>query len=814
MKKRILLIALMIAMLVCVFVISASAATPDNSREKVKLDDGQELAIWATDGSGLIWYIQGTDESGANVYACVSNLEQDTTLSTYIKYSNVWKNDSTGYYQLNQHGIKIYEKGANSDGSDKEYAIDTIVVANFRYSEEKPLVLPGHSKPLNSFEKTFQGKSNLEYVFMPTQLIHLKTLTFQNCTKLKACDLTNTQLRQMDSNVFQNISTLTTIGTIPDTFVAANGCFENMTGLTSINLPSGTILGSQAFKGCTNLVTIEGLDAVLKNMGDNQKPIPADVFKNCKALVADIVIYEGTTSIGNSAFYNCQNITSITFPTTLTTIQGSTNNNDDGAFENCTSLTAITIPKSVKDVYGNTFFGCSALETVIFEDRLMEDGTYNPLTFYGWAPFQKCTALKKVVLPEGLTSLVNGMFASCSSLQSVTLPSSITGITGDNQFSYTALTEVIGLENTKITSIPHSMFRGVKTWQPDMIVLPNTVTTIATYGFADVGMKAIKLGNGVTTINNEAFTACLKLEAIYIPSSVTTLTLNNAMKDVSTRLIFTTATSASGLTISSSVGVSKTDSNVITYEQYLEGKDTTYATGTWIITGINVCDTFYNGIHELDPEQSNACAGICAKCAELSLSANPVHVEKVVITFADLTKIGTKVTTCENANCPYHESEEIPAVFTYVGVSADMATHQFVTVGYLINQDSLNTYMSTLADGVAFSYGFVATATAADTAINGTPISAETGAVTASNMVQINLSAQENIEKCSAFDFKMAGDFTLEKYLNANLGIALYTMTRTTSAGVDTYTVKYLGESGESATLTSFTFAEKITQGE
>ena len=82
-------------------------------------------------------------------------------------------------------------------------------------------------------------------------------------------------------------------------------------------------------------------------------------------------------------------------------------------------------------------------------------------------------------------------------------------------------------------------------------------------------------------------------------------------------------------------------------------------------------------------------------------------------------------------------------------------------------------------------------------------------------MVQINLSAQEDIEKCSAFDFKMAGDFTQDKYLNANLGIALYTMTRTTSAGVDTYTVKYLGESGESATLTSFTFAEKITtQGE
>ena len=71
--------------------------------------------------------------------------------------------------------------------------------------------------------------------------------------------------------------------------------------------------------------------------------------------------FEGktVTSIGESAFYVCRSLTSITIPDSVTSIGGS-------AFDNCTSLTSITIPDSVTSIGGLTFADCSSLTSVTF----------------------------------------------------------------------------------------------------------------------------------------------------------------------------------------------------------------------------------------------------------------------------------------------------------------------------------------------------------------------------------------------------------------------------------------------------------------
>ena len=68
MKKKLLLIVSLIAVLACIFALSISAAEPDNSKGTVTLDDGTVCALWDTEGNPLIWYLAGTDESGANIY--------------------------------------------------------------------------------------------------------------------------------------------------------------------------------------------------------------------------------------------------------------------------------------------------------------------------------------------------------------------------------------------------------------------------------------------------------------------------------------------------------------------------------------------------------------------------------------------------------------------------------------------------------------------------------------------------------------------------------------------------------------------------
>lgn len=62
-------------------------------------------------------------------------------------------------------------------------------------------------------------------------------------------------------------------------------------------------------------------------------------------------IKEGTEIICNSAFYQCYNLTSISIPTSVTTI-------GSAAFRYCDKLSSITIPPSVHTMEGNPFLKC------------------------------------------------------------------------------------------------------------------------------------------------------------------------------------------------------------------------------------------------------------------------------------------------------------------------------------------------------------------------------------------------------------------------------------------------------------------------
>ncbi|HIZ25158.1 MAG TPA: leucine-rich repeat domain-containing protein, partial [Candidatus Gallimonas intestinigallinarum] len=70
---------------------------------------------------------------------------------------------------------------------------------------------------------------------------------------------------------------------------------------------------------------------------------------------------DSVTSIGDSAFYNCSKITSVTIGNGVTNI-------GEWAFAYCSSLTSINIPDSVRNIERYAFYGCSNLASVTFED--------------------------------------------------------------------------------------------------------------------------------------------------------------------------------------------------------------------------------------------------------------------------------------------------------------------------------------------------------------------------------------------------------------------------------------------------------------
>lgn len=112
--------------------------------------------------------------------------------------------------------------------------------------------------------------------------------------------------------------------------------------------------GTETFEYGNNINITEGLKFSL-----NAQKTLYSVMGIGNATDTDIVIpfeYEGkaVTSIANYAFYDCDELTSITIPDSVKSI-------GDYAFYNCSSLTSITIPDSVTSIGEHAFYYCSSL---------------------------------------------------------------------------------------------------------------------------------------------------------------------------------------------------------------------------------------------------------------------------------------------------------------------------------------------------------------------------------------------------------------------------------------------------------------------
>ncbi|MDR1565253.1 MAG: leucine-rich repeat domain-containing protein [Oscillospiraceae bacterium] len=86
-------------------------------------------------------------------------------------------------------------------------------------------------------------------------------------------------------------------------------------------------------------------------------------FSNCGERLTSVIIPDGVTTIGWSAFEGCKGLTDINIPDSVVTIGGY-------AFCGCESLKDITIPNSVTTISNFAFAGCSNLKSVVIPNKL------------------------------------------------------------------------------------------------------------------------------------------------------------------------------------------------------------------------------------------------------------------------------------------------------------------------------------------------------------------------------------------------------------------------------------------------------------
>ena len=84
--------------------------------------------------------------------------------------------------------------------------------------------------------------------------------------------------------------------------------------------------------------------------------IGESAFTQCYNLTS-VTIPNSVTSIGNYAFSQCYNLTSPTIPNSVTSI-------GTLAFYNCSNLTSVTIPNSVTSIGSDAFYSCKDLKNV------------------------------------------------------------------------------------------------------------------------------------------------------------------------------------------------------------------------------------------------------------------------------------------------------------------------------------------------------------------------------------------------------------------------------------------------------------------
>ncbi len=430
----------------------------------------------------------------------------------------------------------------------------TIEITNCNRDISGALVIPAeiNGYPVTSIgEKAFNGCTGLTSVTIPDGVTKIGALAFYslNLTSVTIPDsvisigsdaFTGTNLYNDASNwtdgalyigsaLLDAKEDITSLHIKDGTRVIAEGAFP-YGSLTSVTIPkSVTSIGDSAFADCANLTSIE-----VEAGNPSYRSVDGVLFsQDGTTLVCfprgsggTYQIPNSVTTIGSSAFSGC-GLTSVTIPDSVTSI-------GERAFYGCSSLTSVKLPSGLTSIGKDAFYYCTGLTSVTIPSSVTSLGEYafeecsnlasvtipNSLTAISKGAFYRCESLASVKIPDSVKRIENYAFWGCSSLTPVTIPDSVTSL-GTGAFGYCLGMTKVTIPDS-VTSLGASVFEGCTGLTSATI--PDSVTEIADGLFYRCkGLTSVTFPDGVTKIGDSAFYECTGLTSVTIPESVTSI---------------------------------------------------------------------------------------------------------------------------------------------------------------------------------------------------------------------------------------------------------------------------------------------------